>query len=306
MSIIALAAAAALVFQPAAPPSTPDEDTTVDAVVVSPPVKLDEKEAIAAFVEDIASESGNGRIARWDRKVCPGVAGVKAEYAQFIADRIGLTAQQVGLDVGEPGCKVNVLVVFTADSDGFVKNALKNHPYAFSRYDLEMTAGRSALRRFTNSKAPVRWWHVTHRVTEDGTEYNSGDQVQVYSSGRISTRTRDDFDRAIVVVDASRVGQVRFPALADYIAFVSLAQIEPDAAPKSAPSILSLFADREAGREPQQHMTDWDIAYITGVYSARRDTFNAEAQKRDITNSMGKDLQKSAPARTGDGEDPEE
>lgn len=288
MSMIALAAAAALVLQ-AAPPADPTE-TTVDSVIVSPPVRLDEKEAIAAFVENVASESGNGRIARWDRKVCPGVAGVKAEYARFIADRIGLVAQQVGLEVGEPGCKVNVLVVFTADSDGFVKRALKNHPYAFSRYDLEMTSGRTALRRFTNSRAPVRWWHVTHRVTEDGYEYNVGDQVEVYSSGRISSRTRDDFDRAMVVVDASRVGQVRFPALADYIAFVSLAQIDPDAAPATAPSILGLFADREAGREPVQRMTDWDFAYISGVYSARRDTFNAEAQKRDITRSMGKDL----------------
>jgi len=287
MPIIALAAAAVLAFQPAEPPK---DDETVSGVVVTAPAKLDEKEAIKAFVENVAADSGNGRIARWDRKVCAGVAGVKPEYAQFIVDRIAATSLKVGLEVGEPGCKVNVLVVFTPDSDGFVKRALKNHPQAFSRYDLEMTAGRTALRRFQNSDAPVRWWHVTHRVTEDGTRYNSGDQVQVYSTGRISSRTRDDFDRAIVVVDATRVGQVRFAALADYIAFVSLAQIDPDAAPDSGRSILSLFSDRAAGAEPQQSLTDWDTAYLTGVYTARRDTRNSDGQKRDIEGSMGKTL----------------
>lgn len=287
MSLLALALAAALMQSP---PET-DPEPTVDSVVVSPPVQLDEKEAIASFVQDISADSGNGRIARWDRRVCPGVAGVKPEYAQFIADRVGALALRVGLEVDEPGCKVNVLIVFTPDSDGFVKRALKNHPYAFSRYDLEMTAGRRALRNFQTTDAPVRWWHVTHRVTEDGTEYNSGDQVQVYSTGRISSRTRDDFDRAIVVVDARRVGQVRFAALADYLAFVSLAQIDPTAAPTSAPTILTLFADRDAGREPKGELTDWDLAYLTGVYTARRDTRNSDGQKRDIERTMGKELQ---------------
>lgn len=287
MSLLALAIAAALLQSP---PET-DPEPTVDSVVVSPPVQLDEKEAIASFVQDISADSGNGRIARWDRRVCPGVAGVKPEYAQFIADRVGALALRVGLEVDEPGCKVNVLIVFTPDSDGFVKRALKNHPYAFARYDLEMTAGRRALRNFQTSDAPVRWWHVTHRVTEDGTEYNSGDQVQVYSTGRISTRTRDDFDRAIVVVDAGRVGQVRFAALADYLAFVSLAQIDPTAAPTSAPTILTLFADRDAGREPKGELTDWDLAYLAGVYTARRDTRNSDGQKRDIERTMGKELQ---------------
>jgi len=287
MSIIALAAAAALAFQPG---EEPKDEPTVSGVVISAPAKLDEKEAIKAFVDNVAADSGNGRIARWDRKVCAGVAGVKPEYAQFIADRIAATALKVGLEVGEPGCKVNVLVVFTPDGDGFVQRALKNHPQAFSRYDLEMTAGRTALRRFTKSDAPVRWWHVTHRVTEDGTRYNSGDQVQVYSTGRISSRTRDDFDRAIVVVDAKRVGQVRFAALADYIAFVSLAQIDPEAAPTSANSILSLFADKAAGVEPQQALTDWDTAYLTGVYEARRDARNSDSQKRDIEGTMAKTL----------------
>ena len=288
MLLTSLAAAAALALQPA-PAEKPPEDATVSGVVISAP-PLDEKKAIESFVEAVAADSGNGRIARWDRKVCAGVAGVKPEYAQLVADRIAAASLKVGLEVGEPDCKVNVLVVFTADADGFVQRVMKNHPHAFSRYDLEMTSGRAAFRRFQNSDAPVRWWHVTHRVTEDGVRYNSGDQVQVYSTGRISSRTRDDFDRATVVVDVKKVGQVRFAALADYLAFVSLAQIDPAAQPKTGSSILNLFADKEAGTEPSEGLTAWDVAYLTGVYEARRDTRNSDGQKRDITRSMGKEL----------------
>ncbi len=293
MLLTSLAAAAVLALQPA-PAETPAEDPTVSSVIIKAPARLDETQAIESFVESVAADSGNGRIARWDRKVCAGVAGVKPEYAQLVADRIAAASLKVGLEVGEPGCKVNVLVVFTDDADGFVKRVLKNHPHAFSRYDMEMTSGRAALRKFQNSDAPVRWWHVTHRVTEDGTEYNSGDQVQVYSTGRISSRTRDDFDRATVVVDVKRVGQVRFAALADYLAFVSLAQIDPQAQPNTGASILNLFAAKDAGAEPSEALTDWDVAYLTGVYGARRDTRTSDGQKRDITRSMGKDLNESA------------
>lgn len=294
MLLIGLAAAAAFAFQQApAPAEPPSDDATVSGVVISAP-PLDEKKAIESFVETIAADSGNGRIARWDRKVCPGIAGVKPEYAQLVADRIAALSLKVGLEPGAPGCKVNVLVLFTADADASVARAMKSTPQAFSRYDLEMTSGRKALRQFMNSDAPVRWWHVTHRVTEDGTRYNSGDQVQVYSTGRISSRTRDDFDRAIVVVDAKRVGQVRFAALADYLAFVSLAQIDPAAEPKTGNSILNLFSAKESGGEPAEGLTAWDIAYLTGVYEARRDTRNSDGQKRDITRTMGEELKEGA------------
>ncbi|MDB5472239.1 MAG: hypothetical protein JWR84_3799 [Caulobacter sp.] len=297
MLLVSLAAAAALAFQQAPAPAEPPpaDDATVSGVVISAP-PLDEKKAIESFVETIAADSGNGRIARWDRKVCPGVAGVKPEYAQVVADHIAALSLKVGLEPGEPGCKVNVLVVFTADADGFVKRSLKETPQAYSRYDLEMTSGRKALRRFQGSDAPVRWWHVTHRVTEDGVQYNSGDQVQVYSTGRISSRTRDDFDRAIVVVDVARVGEVRFAALADYLAFVSLAQIDPQAEPKTGSSILNLFADKALGIEPSEALTSWDVAYLTGVYEARRDTRNSDGQKRDITRTMGKALKEGEEA----------
>lgn len=292
MSFVSLALGAALVLQPAAgATSEPSpEGDVVSGVVVTGRPQMTEQEAIAAFVDDVAATSGNGRIGRWDRKICPGVVGVKPAYGQYLVDRIARSALEVGLEVGEPGCKANVLIIFTKDSGKFTKDAIRQHPDAFARYDLAMTSGRRALRRFENSEAPVRWWHVTHRVTADGEKYGEGESVTARAVGRLRSNTHTDFDRAIVVVDPERVGQVRFEALADYLAFVSLAQIDPDAAPTSADSVLSLFADKDAGREPPERMTSWDMAYLKGVYDARRDTLDDRGQKKDIAREMGKTL----------------
>jgi hypothetical protein len=292
MSILALAMAAALAFQQAPPesaappaPAPPADDSTIEGLVVTASPKT-ETEVIQAFVADITGETSDGKVARWDLKVCPGVTGVKPAYAQFINDRISKVAGELGLGIGEPGCHVNILIVFTSDSDNFVKKALAQDASVFSKYDLTMTAGRKALKAFETSTAPVRWWHVTHRVTADGIQYVPGQSVRVRGATRTKSNARSDFDRAIVVVDASRVRSVRFAAFADYLAFVSLAQIDPEADAGGVPTILSLFADRDAGREPAAGMTDWDNAYLAGVYGARRDARTGDAQKADVVRSM--------------------
>jgi hypothetical protein len=92
------------------------------------------------------------------------------------------------------------------------------------------------------------------------------------------------------VVDAKRIGTIRFGALADYIAFVGLAQVDPEVDISGAPSILNLFNDRDAGREPVSGLTDWDNAYLEGLYSARRNTMTSDGQKDDVARSMTGEL----------------
>ena len=290
--MLAMLLAAALSTQQPAPATT-----EVSPVDVAAPPKLTEREAIKAFVGDIADLTGNERLARWDKSVCPGVVGMPATHAQFVNDRVATLAVQVGLKVQEPGCKANIMIVLTDDGDAFAQEMVKAYPETMSKWDLTMTPGRKALNRFMTSDAPVRWWHITRRVAWDGTPYGAGGGMNVWWSGRISSNTRDDFDRALVIVDAKRVGTVRFEALADYLAFVALAQVDPEASPDSAPSILTLFADRQAGREPLRGMTDWDRAYVAGLYETKRNALKANTQKWRMYDSMEKrvDLPPEAP-----------
>jgi len=297
MSIWLAAAMSVVLAQPAGPATPPaDYGATVDSLIVTAR-PLPEREAIEAFVTTIAGETGNKKLGRWDRKICPGVIGLRGDYARLLVDRIAETAVEIGLEVGEPGCKANMIVLATAESDRLAKDIVKDYPDAFAKYDSGIRQSRRALDAFTVSTAPVRWWHVIARTTADGQKYQRGDDVKVRDVSRIRVGTRDDFDRVIVVMDVTRIGKLRFGSLADYITMVGLAQIDPEADVAGVSSVLNLFADRAAGVEPVERMTDWDKAYLKGLYAARRDVRRGDFQEQDIARSMADEL--SRPAGSG-------
>lgn len=285
--LLAAAASAALLLAPAAPPAS--EATDVEAVVVTAR-QQPARDAITGFVASVSAESGNGRLARWDRKVCPGTIGLKPVYAQMMIDRIAATAVQVGLEVGEPGCKANMIIVGTDNSPALVANIVKENPDAFGKFDGGVSRGRRHLEAFVVSEEPVRWWHVTTRVSADGEKYSAGESIRIRDAGRLHATTRDDFSHVVIVMDARRMGALKIAALADYIAMVGLAQIEPEAKTDGVPTILNLFADKKAGLTPAEGLTDWDIAYLKGLYAARRDAPRGAAQERDVVRTMSDSL----------------
>lgn len=284
---IAALSVALLAQQPATPPA--DEGTTVDSLVVTAR-PAPETKAIEAFVATVADETGNRRLGRWDRKICTGLMGFRPAYAQMLIDRIATSAIEIGLEVGEPGCKPNMLIFATADSDSLTRDLVKEYPAAFAKYDDGIRASRRSFEAFLGSTEPVRWWHVTRRTTADGQEYERGAQVRVREVGRLNSGTRDDFDRVIIVMDVTRMGRLRMSSLADYVAMVGLAQVDPEAEIAGVSSVLNLFKDRAAGVEPVAAMTEWDKAYLKGLYGASRDARRGAEQEEDIARSMAKDL----------------
>ena len=194
-------------------------------------------------------------------------------------------------------------IVDRADRDTgreYIGKARSLHRVA--KFDSGIRASRRALDRFTVSKAPVRWWHVIARTTADGQRYQKGENIRVRDAGRLRGGTRDDFDRVIIIMDVTRIGKLRFASLADYIAMVGLAQIEPEAEITGVSTVLNLFADRAAGAEPVARMTDWDKAYLKGLYAARRDVRKGDDQEKDIARSMADDLAKPAQPATPAGD----
>jgi hypothetical protein len=284
LTAVLLSALAILQAGPAATPP-PGEPVTVEGLVVTAPTKTD-KEQITSFVSSVTATNPDKRLGRWDRKICPGVIGLKPAYAQVLLDRIAVTAQSVGLEVGKPGCKADILIVASADTDALVRQAVKDNPDTFAKYEGGISRGRKALQAFIDSPAAVRWWHVSARKTADGQTYVQGANVRVRSVGRVKSNTRVDFDHVVIVMDVRRIGVVRFSALADYVAMVSLAQINPDADTQGVSSILNLFTDKAAGVTPVDAMTEWDIAYLQGLYTARRDVLRGDRQEADVTRSM--------------------
>jgi hypothetical protein len=269
------------------------------------------EEVVRNFVGAMSvAPRGNDQLARWDRRICPGVAGLRPRYAQFLIDRMAQRAFDVGLDVGEPGCRANILIVVTPDPDGVALDLYENHAGALGYFDngRNATRGRDALREtFVNSDAPVRWWHVSDDTNVDGMPIaeppgapcSMGPDVYQLlqcapvtrppGASRIRAMVRQDFGAAFVIVDANRLPETGpdFNALADYIAMVSLSQLDPMTDVSAYPTVLNLW--RAGGAAPDA-MTDWDVSYLRGLYATRtRDVRDTRAQESSITREMMRD-----------------
>ena len=99
-----------LAAQPAAPePPVTDQAEPIDEVVVRGRRMSEIDDELRIYIQDFIGEvvrtpPGRG-YARWNRRVCIGVHNLQTNAAQYIVDRISVLAVEVGLEVGEPGCR---------------------------------------------------------------------------------------------------------------------------------------------------------------------------------------------------------
>lgn len=268
--------------EPATAAETPDDGVMSENVVVTAP-SVDEM--VRSFVGEVSSAGQQNQLGRWDRTVCPGVAGMRANYAQTLIDRIALISFSVGLDVGEPGCTPNALIYVTETSDALARELVSQQGALVSRGNrYGNTRGRQALTDFAETPRAVRWWHVTQSYSSDGFRAERGQPVAVRSMGRLRRGTREDFDRVLIIVDARRIDGFRFGAVADYVAMAVLAQLDPAADTAPYDTILNLFSAEVTARPST--ITEWDLSYLEGLYGATRDARNADRQQSDISRRM--------------------
>jgi hypothetical protein len=248
-------------------------------------------EAIRSFIDQLAvSARGVDQLSTWDFRICPGVAGLRAQHAQLVVDRMAQRAMDVGLSVGEPGCRANVLVMISMDPDTLAQQLFNESPAALGFYSErgQSTLGRAALRDFVESDAPVRWWHVSQEYTQGNeavTETLDGQAPYTVRHGGPSLLRRGthlNFVAAIVIVDGRRlVDGVDLGALADYLAMVTLAQVDPEAETQGLPTILNLFVQAGAPHT----LTEWDVGYLRGLYATGEDD-NRNRQQTIMRSTM--------------------
>lgn len=294
MTLIALASSLALLAGGAsqdaaaqAPAPSQQEPTNLGSIDVTGRRLKDE---VQAFIGEAAAPPQGRQLARWDRSICVGVANMNPRYAQVMVDRISRTAIEIGLDVEEPGCRPDIMVVAAADAGDLAKALVRDDPSGFRPARGSTDMGSAALERFQNTESPVRWWHVSLPVGADTGEIairldgeTEPPVVAVRDASRLRANIRDDLARVIVIVDVSKIGRIGFGALSDYVAMISLAQINPEADTSRYDTVLNLFkdgADRSAG------LTQWDKDYLKSLYSANRDRARATQQTRDILRGM--------------------
>jgi len=291
MTLTPVIAAVLLATQPV-PDSSPPEETglTVSEVESVTIYGRALEEAAEAFVDQVTEVPRGTRLARWNRPVCISISNMQPRYAQYIIDRIALTALELDIEVGEPGCSPNVIIFATADGNALAERLVSETGYGFRPADHSTDLGRQALRDFQTTDRPVRWWNVVMPVTLD-----TGDRaitlrgetqlnpevplaVRVRDGSRLRSNIRYDMAWTIVIVDMTRVGDVSLAALADYVGMVSLAQVDPQADVSSQETVLNLFAEGQTG----SGLTGWDRDYLTALYRAPNDRADGGRQQDGV------------------------
>lgn len=254
-------------------------------------------EQAQAFVTQVAVASPTAdQLPRWDASVCTSIAGMPARQGQFIADRIAQRAAAVGLEPGGPGCHANIAVFVTGESDAFARQLFEQDRgmFAYYRANNVSTLGQAALDDFLSTPRAVRFWYVSETFGANGISL-AGDASQGGMSNaptaratgtRLSSATRENLSQVIIIIDARRVQGVQLAALADYVSFVALAQINPSATTADYPTIMNLFAGAEANAQGPTAMTQWDIAFLDALYKAERNTATPAQQQREIARRM--------------------
>ncbi|WP_426039548.1 hypothetical protein [Brevundimonas sp. DC300-4] len=252
---------------------------------------------ILNFVDEVAAPARNRGLARWDNRVCVGVANLRTDVGQYIVDRVQTVAQDLGLESGRPGCQPNVVIVAAADADAATQ-ALTERRSRFLMGGSGMDRGFTAYDAFKASDAPVRWWTVSMPVDTDtglravrlpGDCRNECDHSHTYApivttrrASNLTTQVVDEIIQTVVVLDVDQVANVSAQQLADYVSMVVFAQIDPEADTSAYASVLNVFDAPETA----EGLTQWDLAYLEGLYDARRTLRSTRASNREIASSI--------------------
>lgn len=229
-----------------------------------------------AYVRGTGVAAGERAVARWIDPVCPRVIGIKAKLARHVESRIRATAQAAGAPLASGRCEANVVVSFVGDGQDIARRIAARQPRRLAEVP---PPSRDAL---LDGEAPVRWWYSTEVRGKDGDRLlgmeppfvtgaggapgqvlpGNGDTsfLSIPGNSIVSTQTARALRSATVLVDANRAAGVKLDALADYVAFVSLAELRPGGTSGSN-SILALF-DGAAARA----LTEWDARFLRELY----------------------------------------
>jgi len=198
------------------------------------------------------------RMLYWptDNAVCTRVYGQSREWADYIKARIRYDGLIAEAPMNSLKCHdVTLQIIFTDQFDQTIQYLAKNKAGVFGyKQDDQMWSDLETI------KGPLHVWYKTY---DD-----------------------DDFMIAsvIIVVDKSQTRNIGPTALADYLAFISLAQVKTDKYLPSAPTIANLISGRDVEGVNPAELSDWDRAYLKSIYGVGRgpdsDTTNDRVAQR--------------------------
>lgn len=285
LSGLALAAILGLQDPTSPAPATQEPPTLLDDVVVEGRMI----ETLAREFVSAASAPPNYRgLARWNREVCLGVVGLRRQVAEHIIDRVSDVARSLDVELGQPGCAPNAVIVATSDGRGLAASLVAERRRAFRIGFSRSNRGSAALEVFRTSDAPVRWWHISFpycadtgklaiRIFQGPTPCASS-----YNRSMRGQGVADYLSRVLIILDVPRLEGADLSDLSDYLAMLVLAQIDPEGDTSGLDTVLNVL--NQPGNAGG--LTEWDRAYLEALYAARPGRVNAPGQADALAERM--------------------
>ena len=202
--------------------------------------------------------------------VCPGVAGLRTEYAEAMVDRMRATIARLKVPRAKEACSANLVVSFTGDGRALLADLQRDRPEIFR------LLSRAEQAELLTDPTPVHVWNnIAMRWTGGGAPPAKGQKASVWGQlNRNAMPESYDIVGALVVFDRDAVAGMSLTQLADYATMRGLSHSKPPAGAQPMATILSLF-DADGGGPDA--LTDFDIGYLRSLYYS---VPNASAAKK--------------------------
>ncbi|MGA7539824.1 MAG: hypothetical protein WBW93_13775 [Steroidobacteraceae bacterium] len=138
------------------------------------------------FVAAVVVRPSDETLWRWNTPVCPLVAGLPRPLGEFILRRISKAAADAHAPLAGKVCHPNLFVIGTNAPDLLLKRWLEREPLMYDTRN-----GGEPIKRFLESKRPVRVWYNSDLSCEDGGPASpGGTALAMYAWMSIPARRR--------------------------------------------------------------------------------------------------------------------
>jgi hypothetical protein len=200
-------------------------------------------------------------LPRFETPLCPGVFGLREDYAEQIVERVRANAAMLKIPVAKAGCSINLLVAFLDDGRSFLDGLAHKQPQMFRLVD------QSERSELLEQPAPVRVWsNIAKRWTGAGPAPAGWPKLRPSVWGQLSRTSLPEantIQSALVVFDRDAAVGMTLTQLADYATMRGLSHTRPIDNGQPMSTILALFAGDT--REPEA-LTSFDRSYLQSLY----------------------------------------
>jgi len=248
------------------PPAQAEAEGDRDILVTGRPEEEPSRNEVSRQARAVTRPQNmyHGPLARFEDRLCPGILGLKTEYAALMIDRIRYNAEALDLWMADDeGCTPNFIVAFVKDGQGQLAALEREHGYLFE--GLSVTERKELLAE----TGPARVWTSTEMRSRDGMPIPRAQGLtdppvvsMWMAHSKIYLAVREDITQVVVVFDMDQVPGKSLVQLADYATMRGLARTRPVEDDPTMDTILTLFHSDA----PPAAMTEFDLAYLAALY----------------------------------------